>query len=509
MRLYTPLDGLAKTLRGFLLIGGLMTVSWLNAQWLEMQFDNGDMAQDLNEALTFQKYPTYDQYVQMIQGFAAGYPELCRLDTFGVSEEGRLLLALKISDQVETDEPEAQFLYTSTIHGNELVGFVLMLRLADTLLSGYGIDSEITRLVDSLSIWINPLANPDGSYSADNGLSLENASRYTVKGTDLNRDFPDPATGEPDDTTGRALENRYMMEFLREHGFTLSANLHSGAEVVNYPWDFTTTLHADDAWYRFVSREYADEAKVVDPGYMALFTDGITNGAQWYVIQGGRQDYVNYYLGGREVTLELSEEYLLESEFLEEYWNINQRSLLNYMAQCMYGIRGWIRDSETGDPVVATVQIPGHDSACSVVRSSPDHGDFYRLIKEGTYDLVITAPGYLNDTIRDVSVTDYAATYLDIRLEQDPKAGITQQRMPEFRLYPNPATGQLYLEPGGMAHGPLEIRIYSVEGQLLQYHQLYYAGQPLVIQIDGLSSGLHIIRAVCEEHAHSQHFVVQ
>ena len=104
----------------------------LNAQWQEVQFDDGDMALDLTEALTFQKYPTYDQYVEMMQHFAIQHPDICRLDTFGTSVEGRLLLALKISDNVEQDEPEAQFLYTSTIHGDELVGIVLMLRLADT-----------------------------------------------------------------------------------------------------------------------------------------------------------------------------------------------------------------------------------------------------------------------------------------------------------------------------------------------------------------------------------------
>ena len=61
----------------------------------------------------------------------------------------------------------------------------------------------MNRLVDKLSIWINPLANPDGSYRADWGTSLLNATRYTAEGIDLNRDFPAPGLGEADDTTGR------------------------------------------------------------------------------------------------------------------------------------------------------------------------------------------------------------------------------------------------------------------------------------------------------------------
>ena len=128
-------------MRLFVLITGLLLLGTLSAQWREVQFDDSDMALDLTEAFTFQKYPTYDQYVEMMQSFAADYPQICRLDTFGTSVEGRLLLALKISDQPGLNEPEANFLYTSTIHGDELIGFILLLRLADTLLKGYGNDN--------------------------------------------------------------------------------------------------------------------------------------------------------------------------------------------------------------------------------------------------------------------------------------------------------------------------------------------------------------------------------
>ena len=363
----------------------------------EVAFDDSDMALDLSEAKGFQKYPTYEQYLQMMQDYASDYPAICRLDTFGTTEEGRLHLALKISDRVEEEEAEASFLYTSTMHGDEIVGYVLLLRLADTLLKGYGNDAELTGLVDKLEIWINPLANPDGSYSRDNNLSLKRATRTTVKGIDLNRDFPIPFGGEADDTTGRAKETRFMMEFLRQHRFSLSANIHSGEEVVNYPWDEISDMHVDSAWYRFISHEYADEAVAVDPGYMWGWPEGgITNGFAWYRVSGTRQDYLNYHLGGREVTLELSMDYLLPSDQLELYWNINQRSLFNYMAQCLYGIRGTVTDQDSGDPLQARVEIIGHDRAYSVIHSSKEHGDFYRLIKEGDYELLITSNGYFD-----------------------------------------------------------------------------------------------------------------
>ena len=85
----------------------------LQAQWQQMQLDDSDMAPDLAEALTFTKYATYPQYVEMMHHFAESHPEICRLDTFGTTEQGRLLLALKISDRAGEEDPEAAFLYTS------------------------------------------------------------------------------------------------------------------------------------------------------------------------------------------------------------------------------------------------------------------------------------------------------------------------------------------------------------------------------------------------------------
>jgi hypothetical protein len=379
----------------------------------------------------------------------------------------------------------------------------------------------VNRLVDKLSIWINPLANPDGSYAADWGTSLLNASRYTVEGIDLNRNFPAPGLGEADDTTGRALENRHMMSFLRKHRFTLSANIHSGAEVVNYPWDHTPELHADDDWYRFISREYADEAMAVDPGYMFGWPDdGITNGAEWYIVKDGRQDYVNYYLEGREVTLELSNEKLLGSEYLEAFWNKNKRSLINYMSQCLYGIRGVVTDADNKEPLCARIHIPGHDSTYSVVHSTTTHGDFYRLIKEGNYDLVASAPGYLNDTIRGVEVIDYQATQVQISLMADPKLGLGKDReQAKLSIYPNPAKEHILIgwqDPatgrrtsGDPGSGPMEIRIWSLDGILHIHRQLKHAEFPFSLSLEDLPSGYFMLQISLPDGTRSRGFVKQ
>jgi hypothetical protein len=480
------------------------------AQWTKsVQIDQSDMALDLAEALTFTKYPTYSQYVAMMQHFADTYPEICRLDTFGTSGQGRLLLALKISNHAHLDEPEASFLYTATMHGDELVGFPLLLRLADYLLSGYGTDPEVTSLLDNLAIWINPLSNPDGTYYPDNDNSVVQSIRSNASGINLNRDFPDPASREPDDTTGRARETRAMMELLREERFTLSANIHAGEEVVNYPWDHTYALHADDDWFRFVSREYADEARAVDPAYMANFEYGITNGAAWYIIFGGRQDYVTWYLGGREVTLELSTGYRLESETLDEYWQKNERSLLNYMSQCLYGIRGTVTDRESGEAVRAQIFIENHDSAYSVVHSSATFGDYYRLVSEGVYDLVVSAPGYLNDTLHSVEVTDYQATWLDIELQKEPVTAVQRPGpLPGFRIYPNPVLDRFMIDPENIPYGKLELSIHAIDGRLIYHETLSYHGSAMELSTNLMEPGTYLVRCTSGHFSQVQRVIV-
>lgn len=112
----------------------------------------------------FNTYPTYEQYDTILQTFASSYPTLCEYVKLGSLPSGREILAVHISDNVGTKEQEPRFFYTSTMHGDETAGYIFMLKLADYLLSGYGTDSNATRLVNSLDIWINPLANPDGCY---------------------------------------------------------------------------------------------------------------------------------------------------------------------------------------------------------------------------------------------------------------------------------------------------------------------------------------------------------
>ncbi len=387
------------------------------------------MATTVDQMANWDRYPTYDVYVQMMQLFAQNYPDICVLDTIGQTQEGRLLLALKITDNPHQRENEPEFFYTSTMHGDETTGFIAMLRLIDSLLTGYGHNSRITNLVNNIEIWINPLANPDGTYHGGNN-TVSGAQRYYSNGVDPNRNFPDPEDGAHPDGNAYTVETIGMMNFAWAHNFTMSANFHGGAEVFNYPWDTWSSSqnpHADQDWFQYVGTNYVALARQINPSYMTDVTSsGITEGYDWYEVQGGRQDYMNYWHHCREVTVELSSTKLLDVEDLPRYWNYMKDALLYYMEQSLYGFRGVLMNSN-GELLHGTVSVNNHDHDGSQVESDSLAGDYHRPIIAGTYDITASVNGY-SDLTANITTQNEQATIHDFIFGGDaPTTNITFQ----------------------------------------------------------------------------------
>jgi hypothetical protein len=320
----------------------------------------------------------------------------------------------------------------------------LLLHLVDSLLTGYDEDGQIRRLVDSLEIWINPLANPDGTYhGGDNTVS--GAVRYNAESIDLNRNYPDLVEGPHPDGNDYAVENVAMMHFMQQHHFVMSANFHAGEETVNYPWDSWDSEerpHADDQWFHYVSLEYADTVHANAPsGYMTGPSndpdkDGVTNGGDWYKISGGRQDYVTGFLHGREVTIELDNDYITPAGDLLPLWDYNKRSLLNYMEEAIYGMGGYVKDYYTDTPVPAKIELTGHDDEYSVTLADTVTGYFRRPLAAGTWTLQVTAAGYDTLLLPEVITHDHDLTWLVIRMggpasRDDHPASV-------MKIWPNP-----------------------------------------------------------------------
>ena len=292
------------------------------------------MATTVEEMANWDRYPTYETYLAMMQGWVEEFPTLCHIDTIGTSVQGRLILSMYIELQTDDDLYRPEFFYSSTMHGDEVTGFVMMLRLIDTLLNGFGSNPQYTELINRTRISINPLSNPDGTYRGGNN-TVRYAQRYNANWVDLNRNYPDPFGTSPLDT--QQVENIAMIDYVSNHNFRVSANLHGGSEVMNYPWDSFTSYenpHPDRDWWIAVCQRFIDTSRTYSTSHFRdVNSQGYIEGGDWYVISNGRQDYINYYHDCRELTMEISSAKMISSDQLPEYWRFLQHSLVNYIGE--------------------------------------------------------------------------------------------------------------------------------------------------------------------------------
>lgn len=360
-------------------------------------------------------YLTYPQYVAMMEGFPDKAIEgrECTLFSLGTlsTSAHRQLLGVRINNGNPEGKPK--FLYTSTMHGDEITGMILMLRLIDELCTST--DSRIVNLVNDLDIYIMPLTNPDGTYKGGNN-TVNSAQRYNGHNIDLNRNYKDYYQGAHPDGNSYEDETVWTMAFGDSLLFTMSANYHGGAEVMNYPWDAVYDDHADKDWYEYVCTEYVRIARQVYSSYMSdTYSDGVTSGAAWYVITGSRQDYMNAYGQCREVTVECSSTKTPAASQLPNFWNYNHNSMLAFMEQCRNGVHGVVRDADTGQPIEGVkVTVLNHDSETSFV-TTHSVGDFHRPIKGGSYTFEFRKSGYCTETV-DVTITDGQRVDLTVNL---------------------------------------------------------------------------------------------
>ena len=371
-------------------------------------------SRDLTESWDF--YPTYGAYVALMYQFEADYPDLVEIINAGQSVLGRDILFARISPQLNEPRPVPQFMYTSTMHGDETAGFILSLRLIHYLISNYGENDAITDLMNSVDIFICPNENPDGTYRYDDS-SLSGATRSNINGVDLNRNYPNPVN---DPWQDEQPETTVMRNFTDTMNFIMSANMHGGIELVNFPFDSWTSsqnTHADHDWWEFVMYEYVDTVHAHSPsGYMTGMGDGVTHGGDWYVIYGSRQDYFNYYRSCREFTLELSNQKLLNPALLPAHWEYNYRSLLNYIRQSTYGVHGLVYDNDTGEPIFAEISIPGYDYFNSEIFTTLPLGNYNRPLLAGNYTINYVAPQFETITVSDIVVNNHETTRVNIAL---------------------------------------------------------------------------------------------
>ncbi|XP_035297710.1 carboxypeptidase N catalytic chain [Cricetulus griseus] len=254
-----------------------------------------------------------------------------------------------------------------------------------------------------------------------------NASGYLVgrnnaNGVDLNRNFPDLNTyfyynekyggpnhhlPLPDNWKSQVEpETRAVIQWIRSLNFVLSANLHGGAVVANYPYDkslfrsphrTSNSPTPDDQLFQTLAKVYSYAHGWMHQGWNCgdYFPDGITNGASWYSLSKGMQDFNYLHTNCFEITLELSCNKFPRQEELQREWLGNREALIQFLEQVHQGIKGMVLDENSNNLTGAVISVSGinHDV------TSGEHGDYFRLLLPGTYIVTAKAPGYDPKTV--------------------------------------------------------------------------------------------------------------
>lgn len=320
-------------------------------------------------------YPTSAEIADKLRALQKKYSKIMTLTSIGKSAKGKDLLVMKISDNPMMDEVEPEFKYISSMHGDEITGRELTVSLIDEIGQKYGKDPEITELVNNTEIFIMPSMNPDGSDMKQRGNG-----NYV----DLNRNFPDITRDRESTPTGRQPEVQHVMKFQDSRQFALSANFHGGTVVANYPWDSKYDLHPLDSFVKELSQGYAElnpEMRTSDE-----FPGGITNGAKWYVVRGGMQDWSYVWHNDLQITVELSHQKWPRYSEIPNFYKDNRDSLVYFMKQVHRGAGfKFTRSNVQGTVNIVQTSPVKKDLGSFAFKNS----EFYKVMPEGEYTYTI------------------------------------------------------------------------------------------------------------------------
>ncbi|PPD98456.1 hypothetical protein GOBAR_DD04496 [Gossypium barbadense] len=317
-------------------------------------------------------YMTNSELERAVKEFGRRCSHISRIYSIGESVRGFPLWVIEISDKPGREEPEPAFKFIGNVHGDEPVGRELLLLLAnwicdnykrdpllflrhfrDTPVTPWSLEEVVDLIVDKVHLHILPSMNPDG---------FSFRRRGNANNVDLNRDFPD-----------------------------------QGALVANYPWDASLDKRKnyyacpDDGTFRFLASIYSKSH--YNMSLSKEFEGGITNGAAWYPVYGGMQDWNYIYGGCFELTLEISDNKWPNAKELPTIWEYNKMSMLNLVASLVKtGVHGRVFSSDSGRPLPGLITIKGINYT---VKTSGTLADYHRLLVPGErYEVMATVPGY-------------------------------------------------------------------------------------------------------------------
>jgi len=210
-------------------------------------------------------YYTYSEMVAQLDSLHALFPDIVsEKDSIGVTYNGHILWAVKISDNPDINENEPEVLFTGLHHAREPVGMMSVVYFMWWLVDHYQEEPRADYLISNREMWFVPCVNPDGyihnqQAHPDGGgmwrknLRDNNEDNVTssADGVDLNRNYGnhwgyDDSGSSPyqSDPTYRGPEafsepeTQAIQIFIDSHSFTAAINYHTFSDLMIFPFSY-------------------------------------------------------------------------------------------------------------------------------------------------------------------------------------------------------------------------------------------------------------------------------
>ena len=252
-------------------------------------------------------YHDYNEMVAELAAVEAANPTRVQRFNLGTSYQGRTIWAVKVSDNVATDETEPEVLFTANQHAREHLTVEMALYILNRLVN----DAEFAQYVNGREIWIVPMVNPDGvEYDIATGSYRMWRKNRQPSPTDLNRNWSfqwgccGGSSGSVSSETYRgpsafsAPETQVVRNFVNSRVVggvqQIKAHIdwHTYSELILWPYGYTTanttaTLNANDrnAHAQLGQNMAATNGYTPEQASDLYIADGTINDWMWGTVQ--------------------------------------------------------------------------------------------------------------------------------------------------------------------------------------------------------------------------------
>lgn len=345
-----------------------------------------------------------------LQAIAKEFPDKVKYFEIGKTRLGRAIPAVQITSPKKA-EYKVPILFTGAHHANELISTEHCYDIIYHLLDDY---DKYEPFLETISIWVVPIVNPDGSnffwnYSIDMGrkngyLPDDMRESNRTRGVDLNRNYPfkwntgHRFASSGDNThhfyrgpsPGSEPETQAMMRLADLERFVFSMSFHSFAAAILFPYTIENTFNPEPDYAKTLGQRLLRSAKSVRTGKEFALRKNL------YPVDGTDQDFYYHEYGTIAYIAESSHQnvdYEIVQHILKGFKGVWETLLYEFFHGHKIVLR--ILDKE-GIPIEAKVEFPEikyfEDEKFS---SHPQTGIYIKMLpEEKEYKIHISKEGY-------------------------------------------------------------------------------------------------------------------